>query len=478
MSTKFSIRAALSVLALSTCCAGMDQVFVSTHGVKGAAGLINSPTDLESGLARLGPGVILWLRGGTYHVRSGITISRGGTAEKPAIIRNYNGERVSIDGGTGATAAISIAAEHVWVWGLDIFSSDPIRISRERGAFPSDIQRVTAVGTAQTAGGGRGFKLINFVVRDGFNGIGLWKEAVDAEIYGNLIFNNGWEGADKGWNHGIYTQNQTGTKKIAENVIFNQFSHGIHAYGSESAWLDNIHLEGNILFNNGGLSVREGFARNILVGGGRVARNPVLIDNYTYYPPSARDGSNDVGYAAGCSDLLARGNFFVGPVALRMVRCANASVEGNTFYGALTGFSPSTFPNNRYISSRPENWIFLRRNRYEARRANIVVYNWSRSDYVEVDAGAVLRNGDVWEVRDVQDYFGEPVAKGIYSGERLRIPMRSHKVMQPVGTLPMSAVHTDQEFGAFVLLGQRGDAATTRAEALSAQPRRSRRLVR
>lgn len=446
-----------------------EQLVVSPTGVPDAAGTLESPLDLATGLSKLGPDVVLWIRGGLYTVDSGITISRGGAAGHPAILRNYNGERVSIEGNTGSAAVITIVAEHVWLWGLEIYSSEPTRISRERGAFPSDIQRLTGVATAQVPGGGRGFRLINCIVRDGFNGIAFWSDATDAELYGNLILNNGWEGADKGWNHGIYAQNKTGSKRLIDNIIFNQFSHGIHAYGSENASLDNFHLEGNIVFNNGGPSLREGFARNILVGGGRLARNPVLLHNYTYYPPRARDGSNDIGYSAGCEHLSSHGNYFIGPVALRM-NCRDVAMTHNTFLGTVTGFHPRAYPDNRYLSSAPpETWVFVRPNRYDPDRAHVVIYNWKLENYVSVDAGSFLQHGDHWEARDAQDYFGEPVAKGVYEGGALWVPMAGRRVMQPVGTVPVAAAHTGPEFGALVLLRVRPPAEEERSAAAGAR---------
>ena len=46
---------------------------------------------------------------------------------------------------------------------------------------------------------------------------------------------------------------------------------------------------------------------NILLGGARRAANPVVESNYTYYTPRVRHGGeNNLGYNAGCSNLIAR----------------------------------------------------------------------------------------------------------------------------------------------------------------------------
>src|SRR5262249_46520739 len=77
-------------------------------------------------------------------------------------------------------------------------------------------------------------------------------------------------------------------------------------------------------------------------------------------------------------------------------------------------------------------------NQYEAGRANIVVYNWDRKNQVELDVSGALRNGERFEVRNAQDFYGPPVSSGVYDGAPLRLPM--------AGSQPA------QEFGAFVLM--------------------------
>src|ERR1019366_7545516 len=133
--------------------------------------------------------------------------------------------------------------------------------------------------------------------------------AQGSELNGNIIYNNGWMGPDRGHGHGIYAQNQYGERRILDNIIFNQFSHGIHGY-TENGFIDNMHLEGNISFNNGFLE--GGFERNILVGsdGIAIAQNPALINNYTYFTPSLQLGENNIGYEAGCVYANVLNNYF------------------------------------------------------------------------------------------------------------------------------------------------------------------------
>ncbi|MEZ5365665.1 MAG: hypothetical protein R2748_25885 [Bryobacterales bacterium] len=55
--------------------------------------------------------------------------------------------------------------------------------------------------------------------------------APDSEIYGNHIYYNGWKGPNRTHGHGIYSQNNTGAKLLAENIVHDQFADGVHLYG-------------------------------------------------------------------------------------------------------------------------------------------------------------------------------------------------------------------------------------------------------
>ena len=53
---------------------------------------------------------------------------------------------------------------------------------------------------------------------------------------------------------------------------------------------------------------------------------------------------------------------------------------------------------------------FVRPNKYQAGRAFIVVYNFALQATVDVDLSNVLTPGNHFEIRNVQDVFGVPVA--------------------------------------------------------------------
>jgi hypothetical protein len=336
------------------------------------------------------------------------------------------------------------------------------------------------------------------VVHDaGDNGFGFWAEAPDAEIYGSIIYNNGRQISTRGAAHGIYSQNHTGTKRIVDNILFNQFAYGIHVYGSDAASLRGYHIEGNASFNNG-LSAIGGGAPDLLVGGGSVVQNVTVTNNYTF---RADEGTTAVfGYNWGPvnQDITLTNNYLVG--STNIMNWSSLTFTGNTFAGAQTllmltmasGTSTSAYTsrNNQYFPTvgqwAPFNllrngggsgydlagWqsatgldqgstltrgrptgvkVFVRPNRYERGRANVVVYNWDRTGSVSVEASGFMSAGTRYEVRASQDFYGAPVASGTFYGGSINIPIRAIQPPTPIGW-SVTAPSTGMDFNAYVIV--------------------------
>jgi hypothetical protein len=426
-----------------------QTLWVAVNGQAGNDGSRERPLDLATALSSEGPakpGATILLQGGTYHGKFLSTLT--GTSDAPIIVRQAPGERATIDSAQAQGDALSIVGSHTWFWGFEITSSHPKRRSQETGSWPGDLHR--GYGAVSR---GPGTRFINLVVHDNANGLGLWSEAVDGQAYGNLVYHNGWEAEDRGHGHGIYTQNETGARLIADNIIFHQFSHGIHAFGSEKAHLDNITLEGNVVFNNGGIGSNPEYVRNLLLGGGRAAVNPRLQDNLTYFGAAKSAGENNVGYAAGCVNLWASGNYLVGGRPLVLGPCSSEMFAGNTFFGQTRETPPIEHGGNEYFTRPPaETRVFVRPNRCEPGRAHVVIYNWSGQSRVMVDLSAAsLVSGEAFVVQDAQNFFGDPVAQGTYDERPVSIPMTGHHRAPPVGDV-QPAADTAPQFAVFVVL--------------------------
>jgi hypothetical protein len=205
--------------------------YVAPNGSSSANGSISSPWDLQTALnhpASVAPGDTIWLRGGVYPGKFDAQLT--GTAAAPITVRQYPGERATIDANSasyGVALSIKYAA-HARFWGFEVTSSVPDRTPNTNGPnFPEGVDIYES----------EDIKLINLVVHDMFGqGIAAWAENVDAEVYGNIVYNNG----QNHWDHSLYMQNETGTKSIRENLLMNPASHNVHLYGSTEAYLNNF----------------------------------------------------------------------------------------------------------------------------------------------------------------------------------------------------------------------------------------------
>ena len=127
---------------------------------------------------------------------------------------------------------------------------------------------------------GSHIKPINLNVHD-TGGIAAWSDGEGGEIYGCLIYYNGWKGPDRAHGHAIYAQSRHGTKRLIDNVAFWQFGYGIHCYGSPKASLQGFDVEGNAGFKNNSLSNPDGCSTDIYIGGQTPAGRITIKDNYT-----------------------------------------------------------------------------------------------------------------------------------------------------------------------------------------------------
>jgi hypothetical protein len=146
-------------------------------------------------------------------------------------------------------------------------------------------------------------------------------------------------------------------------------------------------------------------------------------------------------------------------------RTSDYSWDNNRYYGSgifkfndkrqdigswrsVTGLDGSS----TYAAGPPTGvWAFARPNKYEPGRGNVVVYNWDQRGSVNVDVSNVVRPGARYEVRDVQNLFGAPIAAGTYAGGAIAIPMTSTEKTRPMGVVPHIPEHTGADFGAFVI---------------------------
>ena len=420
------------------------EFFASPSGSSAGDGSISRPWDLVTALkqpAALKAGDTLYLRGGVY---KGAYVSYlTGSSSAPIVVRPYNGERATIDGvnDTGHTI-FQVSGAYTWYRDFEIMSSNTNRTSSSVSG--------SGLTTMQTPGH-PGLKFIDLVIHDTL-GNGFWIDATDMEMYGCIVYYNGYQGTDRGHGHGIYAQNATGTKHFINNIVFQQFDKGIQFFGGTTAPINNMDVQGNTVFQNGYIDNTE--SNNIEIGGGLTAQNPVFKDNYSYY---SNIGKEDIGgyNTAGTSNLVYENNYDAAdndwPTTFSGLH--GFAIDGNTFRGHGGAFSPSLYPYNTYYLGTPPPpaplKVFVRPDKYQGGRANVTVFNWAKNAAVSVDLSSVLSVGDSYEVRNAQNYFGSPVKTGVYGGGTVSLPMTGLAPAAPVGwPTPAS---TGPEFNVFVV---------------------------
>ncbi|HUG94079.1 MAG TPA: hypothetical protein VML55_24830, partial [Planctomycetaceae bacterium] len=307
---------ALSLAAVSPASSSAADWYVAPQGREQNAGTRESPWDIGTALGggqKIAPGDTIYLRAGDYRLRprGEIEVRLAGTPERPIHVRPAPGERATIDGGL----YVHDPSAHVWIRDLEILVSENLTQTREfdePGSAPSNYNRPW--GGLNTYGG-TGCRYINLVIHDCAQGVSSWAGAKDVEIYGCLIYDNGWRGPDRGHGHSIYTQNQDGAKTIRHCMLSAKYpgSYTMHAYGSSRAYVDNYVVRENIAWAEG----------PFLIGGGRPSRNIRALGNVL------AGVSMKIGYSAPHNeDCEVRGNVIVGG-GLEVVRYRSAVTEDN-----------------------------------------------------------------------------------------------------------------------------------------------------
>jgi hypothetical protein len=298
-------------------------------------------------------------------------------------------------------------------------------------------------------------------------------------------------------------------------ISVNNFSSGIHAFGTDAAVRGYL-IDGVILANNGSPAAAPSNPRrppNLFLGAQRRPADDVTIANSLLYsPPGTSGGALTLGWLArGNGRAVVRDNYLAtGAAGLNLQHWRSVTVQGNTLHASgagtrgtaafLTNVQPDpaaesyVWNGNTYFDATrargagtpfrytagggPLSWsrwrqrtgfdatstyrsgpptgqqVFVRPNRYEPGRANVAVLNWDHSAAFSLDLGiAGLRVGQPYEIRDATNFFGPPVATGIWTGTaRTTVPLKGIAPTAPVGMSGARSAATAPEFAALVVL--------------------------
>ncbi|HUT36370.1 MAG TPA: hypothetical protein VNE39_22980 [Planctomycetota bacterium] len=385
----------LAIIVALAAVANAAEWYVGPEGKRTNAGSKDAPWDIESALdgkQKLAPGDTLCLLAGTYKRRpkEQFDVRLVGTEEQPVHVRPTPGARATIDGGL----AVQAPSAHVWIRDLEIMVSEPNPEKIETGgSHPKDFDRPWG---GLNMFGGKNCKYIHLAIHDCRQGISCWKSETDCEIYGCVIYNNGWLAPDRGHGHCIYTQNKDGIKTIANCILTCRYNgtYTMHAYGSSRADVDNYLITVNIAYGLG----------TFLVGGGKPSHNIRVLGNYLH------NVSMQIGYnAPENEDCEVRDNVIVNG-GLSINKYKKAVNEGNLVLakgakrpaGAKAVLIPS---------------------KHNPARAHLAIYNWDGATEVQVPVAPFLKPGDAFRLYDPKDLFGKPVLEGKCGGENISVPV-------------------------------------------------------
>ncbi|MDQ3394306.1 MAG: Ig-like domain-containing protein, partial [Bacteroidota bacterium] len=478
---------------------------IAVKGSSSGDGSQSKPWDIETALSgsKGSPGDTLWLHGGVY--KGNFKSNLRGTSSANIVVAQFPGELAILDGANKGRSSVvlNIWGQYTTYYGFTVTNSSSKRYSSQSGSSPPDIESSTGIDVT-----GPNIKLINLIVRDNIGvGIGFWKGAVNSELYGNIIYNNGFQGSDRGHGPGIYAQNESGIKQIKDNIIFGGFGRGIQIYGVNGG-LTGFNIDGNTFFNNGLLS---NGTTSMIIGGESASDNVTFKNNNTYKDASG-NGSKGINlqihYGSGANGkIVIENNNLVGGENILSFKsweqihfnrnniiAENKIIDFNAPGGNVSGYTWNnntyttsnssnamdglTFDNwkkwygfdsnSKYGSSSQDNQIIIKPNTYVKDNGHVVIYNHQRLSSVDVDISRIVANGAEYEIYDVENITGQAIITGKYSGGTVRLPMNLTTTAKPNGV--SSVPHSDQGFGVFIVRTKGKASGTSPVIASNKQP--------
>ena len=435
----------------------LNGIFVSVDGNSNGDGSVNSPLDLATALLKNSlakAGETIWVSEGVY---KGSFVSRlEGETNNPIKVKPEPGARVVIDNSLGKSSGLSVQGSWSEFYGFEVLSR---QLERDTPADKyAEIEfPITGGVTVGGGSGGSNTKVINFIIHDNVgSGMSSWSDAPDSELYGNVIYNNGWTSPKRGHGHAIYAQNKIGYKKLTNNTIFFGFGTGIHVY-TEGGKIEGFDVEDNVWFMTGASDPRTSQRKdNCLIGGSQPVKRLTLKNNLGFSLDTGRGtrigyGGKVVGQSAEISGNYLSENFWVAGYWDKL------DVKDTIVLRGTTGSRQDQVTDkggNSFLSSPPSTGkkIVVTPNLYDSQRAKIVIYNYDNDDSVDVNVSSIMNVGETYRIHSSFALLSDPILTGVYDGSMISIPMDSVTPPQPNGLDGIEdADNPHKTFGVFVL---------------------------
>jgi hypothetical protein len=475
--------------------------------------------------SRVRPGDTIWVRGGTYRGTFDCYLA-GESGKPILVRNYHDERvTLDAQGAHSSGLSVAPQSSHVWIWGLELTNSDRVRVAKARserlrwnlvdlrGPNCKLINCILhdgacGIGVWEEARNAEVYGCLTYYNGwhrpDGDGGYGIYcqnREQPDApsrlQIRDSLCWNN--------YSFGLHGYAEEGH---VENVVldgFVSFNNG----SPDAAFL--------------GRAKRE---CNVIVAPLQPCRKIEIRSCHFYQPTGSAGtclsfGTTNVDH----QDLTFQNNYVVGSQCLAMAGWKTAEISGNSFVarpatpltGALvtlkmrggskldlyvwnrnsyfdatgaTGepHSPFSFPDPsaedgsaglNYATWRArsgfdsagrislglptDNHIVVQPNQFEKGRAHVVIYNWQGLSTVRVDlARTGLADGQNFEIRNAEDFFGKPRYQGTYraASPTADVDLQTRDIPPPIGDEDLRIVSTLPEFAALVVIP--GSAAEVR----------------
>ncbi len=300
----------------------------------------------------------------------------------------------SVYNGRGGGLNFSLASHHAIFWGLELMSAEnggrisplPAGCSAANptpgccwnsstGQLYPECDSSNPL-IARNLGGntrlvGDDITMINCIFHDGVNGVDWFTESENSEIYGSVVFNNGYVDGLRGHGHGTYNQNVDCTdrpsrKTWKDTVFFNNFGLGMQVYSAGCGPVNDIVADGVVSFDNKmptkafyaqkaltepeiyGTDRQYEFTEAMYLGSQRGARGLQIRNSYTFGRlDEYRDSHSGVRIDSGGSstaDAWIENSVFVGnlgPVMIYntgLLRFTGNRIAGGTDSALLPGY--------------------------------------------------------------------------------------------------------------------------------------------
>jgi hypothetical protein len=123
---KTTILMSSGMLLAGILAASASQFHVKPSGSSSGNGSETSAWDLATAFhqpSTVKAGDTIWIHGGTYQVVGALTSTLTGTTANPVIVRQYPGERATLDVGASNANRLFINGSYAWYWGFEMMSS-------------------------------------------------------------------------------------------------------------------------------------------------------------------------------------------------------------------------------------------------------------------------------------------------------------------------------------------------------------------